>query len=327
MKGSLPAPRPLGDGIHLIPAPLPFRAPSWVNCYAVETGDGVTLIDCGCDWEPGHKAINTGLAEVGLGGARIDTLIVSHLHPDHVGMAGRVVAEHGARFVMHRRASRLVDRYNDTPGFIARNLDLARRHGVPRHEAAALAGEAERPDFMPVISPPDVVVDNGGRIDLGGGRYLEVLHTPGHDPSHICLRDSLTGVVFSGDHVLPRISPVIMFDEDFEDVLGDYLGSLHRLLGLPIGLTYPAHGGIVERGSARVEQILLHHERRLDQMRSRAQTAPLTAWAMVGAIFRPSLSPIEQRLALRETVAHLEHLRLAERIHHEDRDGIIWYRS
>ncbi|MGH8911712.1 MAG: MBL fold metallo-hydrolase, partial [Acidimicrobiia bacterium] len=103
--------------------------------------------------------------------------------------------------------------------------------------------------------------------------------------------------------------------------------SLLRLLEVPIGLTYPAHGGIIERGSGRVEQILLHHERRLGQMADRADHTPLTAWAMMGAVFRPHLTPIEQRLALRETVAHLEHLRLQSRVKSESRDGVTWYRS
>lgn len=327
MNGALPDPASLGEGIHLIPLPLPFRSPAWVNGYAIETPDGVTLVDCGCDWEPGRQALGAGLTRLGLGEAPIETLIVSHLHPDHVGMAGRVMVEHGARFIMHRRAARLVDRYNDTPGFVARNLTLAARHGVPPSEAAMLAGEVERPAYMPLIPSPDVVVDDGDAIDLGEGRHLEVLHTPGHEPSHICLRDSRSGVIFSGDHVLPRISPVIMFDEDFDDVLGDYLASLRRLLDVPIGLTYPAHGGIIERGGARVDQILLHHARRLDQMRQAALSVSLTAWSLVGTVFRPNLSPIDQRLALRETVAHLEHLRLAGRLDSEARDGVVWYRG
>ena len=326
MNGEPPPPTTLDHGIHLIPVPLPFRSPSWVNCYAIEAADGVALIDCGCDWEPGRAALSAGLAATGLAGAPIHTLIVSHLHPDHVGMANRVVAEYGARFVMHRRAARLVDRYNDSPGFISRNLDLAARHGVPEHHVRTLADVGPRPDFMPTIAAPDTVVDDGDRLELGGGRQLEVLHTPGHDPSHICLRDSLSGVIFSGDHVLPRISPVIMFDEEYDDVLGDYLTSLERLLTVPIGLTYPAHGTIIERGAARVEQIVLHHERRLAQMSSRAQTGAITAWTMMQAIFRPHLSPADQRLALRETVAHLEHLRLMERLAAQDRDGVIWYR-
>lgn len=326
MNGELPNPASLGHGIHLIPAPLPFRAPAWVNCYAIESDGGIALIDCGCDWEPGHSALLRGLEDVGLAGADIHTLIVSHLHPDHVGMAKRIVLENGSRFVMHQRAARLVDRYNDTPGLISRNLVLAARHGVPPHHARPLADVGPRPDYMPLIDPPDTVVDDGDRLDLGGGRYLEVLHTPGHEPSHVCLRDSLTGVVFSGDHVLPRISPVIMYDEDFPDVLGDYLASLERLLEIPIGITYPAHGTLIERGAARVEQILLHHERRLGQMQDRAEVGPLTAWSMMEAVFRPHLSTLEQRLALRETVSHLEHLRLSERLDTEDRDGVLWYR-
>lgn len=327
MNGRVPDPQSLGDGIHLIPAPLPFTTPAWVNCYAIESQGGIILIDCGCDWEPGRRALAEGLAAVGLAGAAIHTLVVSHLHPDHVGMASRVVAEHGSRFVMHERARRLVDRYNDTPGFIERNLLLAHEHGVPEGAARALADVGPRPDYMPIIGLPDVVVSDGDLIDLDKGRWLEVLHTPGHDPSHICLRDSLTDVVFSGDHVLPRISPVIMFDEDFQDVLGDYLASLQRLLTVPIGLTYPAHGGIIERGAARVEQILLHHERRLSDMADRAQANPHTAWAIMGSVFRPNLGPIEQRLALRETVAHLEHLRLRSQLQAEDRDGVTWYRG
>lgn len=323
---SLPEPAKLGHGIHLIPVPLPFESPPWVNCYAVESNGGIALIDCGADWETGRHALATGLAAVGLTGAAIHTLVVSHLHPDHVGMASRMVAEHGCRFIMHRRAATLVDRYNDTPGFIRRNRELSARHGVPASAADALAEAGPRPDFMPLIDPPDVVVDDGDRLDLGSGRALEVLHTPGHDPSHICLRDSHGGVVFSGDHVLPRITPVIMFDEDFDDVLGDYLSSLRRLQDLRIGLTYPAHGTIIEHGGERAGQIILHHQRRLRQMQDRAQHAPLTAWELMGAVFRPHLTPIQQRLALRETVSHLEHLRLRGRLAGEDRDGVLWYR-
>lgn len=325
MTTIVPEPRSLGDGIHLLPVPLPFESTPWVNCYALETPDGVVLIDCGCDWEPGRETLEKGLATVGLADPPITTLIVSHLHPDHVGMAGRMMAAHGCRFVMHRRADRRVDRYNDREGFVRRNLTLARRHGVPESEAERLAGSPVRPPYMPPIPRPDVVVDDGDRIPLGGDRYLEVLHTPGHEPSHICLRDSRTGVVFSGDHVLPRISPVIMFDEEYPDVLGDYLGSLRRLLDERIGVTYPAHGGLIDRGSARVEQLLLHHSRRLADMREHVKASSLTAWDLVGSIFRPNLEPDHQRLALLETIAHLEHLRLSDALDTEERDGVVRY--
>jgi glyoxylase-like metal-dependent hydrolase (beta-lactamase superfamily II) len=154
-----------------------------------------------------------------------------------------------------------------------------------------------------------------------------VLHTPGHEPAHICLLDPLSGAIFSGDHVLPRISPVIMYDEEFEDVLADYLESLRRLVGLAIGLTYPAHGVPFERGASRVEQLLVHHDRRLADMLERVRLSPTTAWQVMTALFRPNLSPVDQRLALRETVAHLEHLRLRDLIELEDREGVAVYRT
>ena len=152
---------------------LPFPSPAWVNCYAIEAEGGIVLIDCGCDWEPGRAALESGLAAVGLAGAEIHTLIVSHLHPDHVGMAGRVVEEHGCRFVMHRRAAARMDRYNDTVGFVERNRRIAEMHGAPAMPPPP-AGSNERPSFMPPLQPPDVTVEDGDRIDLGGGRHPEV---------------------------------------------------------------------------------------------------------------------------------------------------------
>jgi glyoxylase-like metal-dependent hydrolase (beta-lactamase superfamily II) len=180
---------------------------------------------------------------------------------------------------------------------------------------------------MPFIGPPDVVVGEGDRIDLGEGRFLEVLHTPGHEHSHICLVDSKTGILFSGDHILPRITPVIMWDQSDLDVLGLYLGSVQRLTGDKFGLTYPAHGSIVERGSQRAQQIVLHHERRLDGMLDVVRLGPTTAWNVMIESFRPHLNPQEQRLALRETVSHLEHLRLRAKVASFDDDARYYRRT
>lgn len=322
---TVPTPRSLGSGIHLIAAPLPFRAPPWVNAYVVEAGDGLLLIDCGADWDTGRTALAQGFADLGLDESAVHTLVVSHLHPDHVGMSARLVRELGCRFVMHARASKLVDRYNDTPGYARRVTEIARTHGVPDPVVAA-ATTTERPDWMPLIDPPDNVVDDGDEIDLGHGRSLAVVHTPGHEQSHICLQDSRTGVFFSGDHILPRISPVIMYDPEIPDALGDYMGSLSRLIEMRIGLTYPAHGALIERGDERARQLLLHHDRRLRDMAEMVADADTTAWEVMTRSFRPNLSPTDVRLAFLETVSHLEHLRLTDRIGAEDRDGRLVYR-
>jgi glyoxylase-like metal-dependent hydrolase (beta-lactamase superfamily II) len=323
---SAPPTLSLGKGIHLIPAPLPFKSPAWVNAYAIEANGGLLLIDCGADWEPGRAALSDGFRQLGLDEKAVHTLVVSHLHPDHVGMASRLVRELGCRFVMHERASKLVDRYNDTPGYVHRLRRIAQAHGVPESVIVETA-TPHRPDYMPLIDPPDHVVSDGDEIDLGQGRWLTVVHTPGHEPAHICLRDTRTGILFSGDHILPRISPVIMYDLDIGDPLGDYLASLRRLLALDIGLTYPAHGSLIDRGDERAHQILLHHERRLRDMAELVANRDASAWGVMTDSFRPNLTAVETRLAFLETVSHLEHLRLSGRIDLEERAGEVFYRA
>jgi glyoxylase-like metal-dependent hydrolase (beta-lactamase superfamily II) len=257
----------------------------------------------------------------------VHTLVVSHLHLDHVGMSARLVREWGCRFVMHERAAKLVDRYNDTPGYVDRLLRIGHTHGVPdRLLESATADLANRPDYMPLIDPPDHTVTDGERIEIGGGRWLEVVHTPGHEPAHICLLDSQTGILFSGDHILPRISPVIMWDEDLGDPLGDYMSSLRKLLALGIELTYPAHGTLVDQGDDRARQILLHHDRRLLDMARLVRERDSTAWEVMLESFRPNLTPLESRLAFLETVSHLEHLKMTGRLREEDRDGTIVFK-
>lgn len=323
---TLPSAESLGGGIHIIPVPLPFESPPWVNTYAIETPDGMVLIDCGADWEPGRIALREGLTELGLDETAVHTLIVSHLHPDHVGMSSRLVRELGCRFVMHERAAKLVERYNDTPGYVRRVSGIARTHGMPT-EVIRTALTIERADFMPLIDPPDHVVTDGSEIDLGGDRSLQVVHTPGHEPAHICLRDTRTGVFFSGDHVLPRISPVIMYDLDIGDPLGDYLQSLDRLVSMRIGLTYPAHGSIIDQGEERARQIILHHDRRLRDMADMVRQGQTSAWMVMTRSFRPNLGPVQARLAFLETVSHLEHLKIIGRIDTSEHDGNTVYHA
>lgn len=321
---NLPEPETLGHGIHLIPAPLPFKSPAWVNTYAIEANGGILLLDCGTDWEPGREAIRSGFAALGLDEGSVHTLVVSHLHLDHVGMSARLIRELGCRFVMHERAAKLVDRYNDMPGYADRIVRIGHTHGVPPRLLELVSTDlGRRPDYMPLIDPPDHTVADGERIDIGGGRWLEVIHTPGHEPAHICLRDSRSGVLFSGDHILPRISPVIMWDEEMDDPLGSYLASLGRLLEMGIGVTYPAHGTLIDQGDERARQILLHHDRRLLDMAGLVKAEDSTAWSVMVKSFRPNLSPIEARLAFLETVSHLEHLRVTGRIRAHQREGMV----
>jgi glyoxylase-like metal-dependent hydrolase (beta-lactamase superfamily II) len=228
------------------------------------------------------------------------------------------------RLVMHERSTGLVDRYNDTAGFVQRTQLLASRHGVPPHAYDAFIDVGPRPRWMPTIGQADHIVAEGDSIPVGNDRHLEVIFTPGHEASHICLRDSRTGHLFAGDHILPRITPLVAYDEMFPDVLGEFLDSLRKIEKLGARVTYPAHGATVEHGSARAEQILLHHQRRLASMREVIRPLGTTAWEVMEKVFRPNLSPLDQRMALRETIAHLEHLVIEGRLRNQGGEGILY---
>lgn len=315
----------IGDGIHEVTLPLPFTMPRSINCYFIEGTDGLTLIDVGVADDRTIDALLEAAERLGGGRDALRRVIGTHLHPDHMGSASVICARSGATFVMHESTAQHVPGYNDWN--IHRHLiaDLAEANGADPDSLAILRGDNARPDWAGTAVDPDRPVGDLDRLELGDGRYLEVLHTPGHHPTHIALRDSRTGRLFSGDHVLPRITPFIPFSEE-EDNLGHYLDSIERVELLDPGITLPAHGGTIEQGRARARQIALHHERRFGAMLQEVRTAPKTAWEVMAAVFRPDLSPQDKYLAFQETMAHLEHLVRAKRVRRFEEDGVWYYR-
>ena len=315
----------LGNGVGQIRLPLPFPGLKWTNAYVIEGDAGLTLIDCGIDDEPTRNALEKGMAELGHSLENVSTLICTHMHPDHMGLAYKLVAEGSMDFVMYETAHTVIERYNDWT-ISRRNLaSLAADHGAPAEWVARTAGAEKRPAWAGTAIPYNKPVAHGGEIRVDEDRVLTAVHTPGHENSHICLVDSRTGVLFSGDHVLPRITPVIMYEEDDADPLGTYLDSLRLIEEMDVGLTYPAHIDVLERGSLRARQIILHHERRLGAMIQEVKMRPKTAWELVGDIFRPNLNPLEERLALSETLAHIEYLRLRGELTRTMEQGVWHY--
>lgn len=301
----------LGNDIARIPLPIPFKGLDWINAYAIKGADGITLIDCGIGTTEGHEALTNGFKDIGWDISSVHTLVVSHLHPDHVGLAPRIIEELGCNFVMHDQAKRAIKLYNDVDAWGRTFADLSRSSGAPKDFVDFFLHEEQTPDWFNIIDQPTQFVSEGDSIRIDDGRSIDVLYTPGHEIAHICLKDSATGILFSGDHILPRITPFVGYlSEDHDpNPLKKFVDSLARIRDDGFGLTYPAHGDIVERGSARADQIFLHHERRLNETLDEI-TTPRSGWTVMGELFRRNLDIFSKRLALRETVSHLEYLRL-----------------
>lgn len=314
----------LGNGVHQIAVALPFATPPQVNCYVIEGSNGLTLIDAGVDDHTGRSALEAAIRLIGGHIESLSTIVGTHLHVDHIAGAGHLRRLTDAAVVMHSSTAAHLDDYNDWDigrRFVA---DLAERNGATVDEVAELRQAWPRPEWAAIASAPDRVVDDLDTIDLGGGRHLEVLHTPGHHPTHICLRDSLTGRLFSGDHVLGRITPFVPYAED-RDRLGNYLESLERIESLDAGLTYPAHGNLIDHGQARTRQIMLHHARRIGAMLEQTRNGSTTAWEIMRLTFRPDMDAFMVFLAFQETMAHLEHMTRIGRVQRTLIDGVWRY--
>src|SRR5258705_3194246 len=176
--------------------------------------------------------------------------------------------------------------------------------------------------FIPVISQP---VEHGDVLTLGGREWF-VTHTPGHTGDHICLHDPESGVLLSGDHVLPTITPHIGGISSSPDPLATFFYSLDRVAEIQgISQVFPAHGHPFDDLAARTRAIKRHHAERLERVReiSREFGVPETVQAFSRQLFRPRSWGA---MAESETYAHLEHLRMAGQADRPaEPDGTVLY--
>lgn len=303
---------------------MPFEL-RHVNVYLLRDGDGYTLIDTGLRTDESRTAFEAGLEANRINIKQIRRILITHIHPDHFGLAGELRERSGARLVIHRLEVALMEpryaRAEDLVEEVGRWLEI---NGVPAEarEFLQTASMAAR-EFVSVVSP-DVLLEGAERFPVDG-QDLVAVWTPGHSPGHCVFYWPARRLLFSGDHLLLKISPNIgLHPQSSADPLDDYLASLRRVEALPIDEVLPAHGPSFGDHRARVGQILQHHEERLAAL-LRLATTPQTGWELAAGLF-PGITArnvFHQRLALQETLAHCQALgqagRLTKRIDADDR--------
>jgi glyoxylase-like metal-dependent hydrolase (beta-lactamase superfamily II) len=288
----------LEEGIRRITFPLPF-ALDHVHCYLLETSGGVTLVDTGLgtrDPEARWRPILDALDEP------LERIVVTHMHPDHVGGAGDIARLAGAPVTQGREDFRqCLDAWG--PG---RSPDRLAAHwvanGMPPAEVETVVAETTRlAEAIHWAEAPELV-DAGDEID---GWSVEVLR--GHADGHIVLvRD---GVLIAGDTILSGITPAIgLYPKARPDPLGDYLATLDRIEELAPRVAYAGHKDVIDDPAGRAREIRAHHEERLESTLAALDRSPRTAYDVSLVLFSQTLSPVERRFAVAESLAHLERL-------------------
>lgn len=312
---SIPPVEQVLPGLWSIPVPMPISPLRYAFAYALELdGGGIMLVDAGWDAPEALAGLETGLAEAGATLADVRGVAVTHIHPDHYGLAGRVREVSGAWLALHSADAGLIaTRYGDVDELLAQVAAWLRGAGAPEEEVEPLTRASMEIREFVAVAPPTLLLGDGDPVHAPGWDIVAI-HTPGHSPGHVCFHERRTGVVFTGDHVLPNITPNIsLHPQSGSDPLGAYLTSLERLRGLGAVPALPGHERRFDDLEARVRELLDHHEHQLGQVLELVAAGAGTTWD-VAERFPWSrswnrITGFMRRAAIGETHAHLEVLR------------------
>ncbi len=295
-------------------APRVTKGLPYVLPYMVKSGGDTMLIDCGWNTDDAYGALEEGMKEHGSHPTEIKDLFITHVHPDHYGMSGRLKRLCDCQVILHEEDAKvIVSRYLSPKSLTEDMGKFMQLNGVPALDSPQMSqgsmGMLDR--VSPVPADREL---KGGEILHVGEFYFEVIWTPGHSPGHICLYEPNYKVLFTGDHVLPTITPnVSIHTQTHGSPLGDYMRSLEKLEKLDVKYILPAHEFEITDLPKRLREIEVHHVERLEEMRKCVDSGGSTAWDVAGRVkwatgMLTDFEPFMQRAAVGETLAHLEYL-------------------
>lgn len=323
----------MAPGVYRIPLPLPNDGLRAVNVYAVTDETGLVMIDSGWALDEAREQLRAALKGIGADLGDISQFLVTHVHRDHYTQAVALRREFGTKIALgeHEEYSLQVtmDPSREPMNTQLRLMLASGATPVVRLlKGISKDGKAERS----IWDLPDEWLTPGRRTVLSS-RELDIVPTPGHTAGHVIFDDGAAGLMFTGDHVLPHITPSIGFQPGASELpLRDFLDSLHLVRGMPDRRMLPAHGQVSPSVHARVDELLAHHD---DRLAKSAETIVAGATTAYEAALRlgwtrrmrklAELDPFNQMLAVSETKAHLDLLTYQGRLKMSEVDGVRHY--
>ncbi len=317
----------LVPGVEWLCMPLPF-ALNHINLWLLADGDGYAAVDTGFAQDPIKDAWKSALTE-----RLLTRVIVTHCHPDHLGLAAWLEQETGAGLWIaqgeYLAAHMMVEQ---VAGYrISAMVEFFRRHGL---DAARMDGLVQRGNGykrgVPEIPATYRRLFPDQRLRIGDHEWRTIVGH-GHAPEHMSLYCAELGVLISGDMLLPRISTNIsvMASTPLADPLGLFLASIDEYLALPADtLVLPSHGRPFRGLHARVEQLHAHHAQRCALLLDACRGTPKSAAELIPVLFdREIPDPHQTMFAMGESIAHLNYLEHAGKLQRIEEAGLIRFVS
>lgn len=306
----------VAPGVHRVPLPLPNDGLKAVNVYVLTGDDTIVLVDSGWSIPEARDLLLGALTTLGASPADIARFLITHVHRDHYTQAVALRREFGTTVMLGADERGTLD-VTMNPARLPLQQQLRALRLMGARALADMLEEhmraAERPSHLSDWELPDEWL-RAGTLAIETGRTVEVVETPGHTRGHVVFHDLDAALLFAGDHVLPTITPSIGFEPVLSpNPLGDFLGSLALVRSRPDARLLPAHGPVTDSVHARVDELVAHHGRRLDETLAAVAAGATTAYDVAGQLkwtrrerTLDELDPFNQMLAIAETAAHLQ---------------------
>jgi glyoxylase-like metal-dependent hydrolase (beta-lactamase superfamily II) len=313
--------REVAPGIYMLELPLPFSL-GIVNVYLVRLEAGWLLIDTGMQTDACFDALERALEGLGVGWRDIRRILLTHIHPDHIGLATKLIALTGAPLDLHKADHELLVHVTDTDLHRDWQREILTTAGVsPEMRELVHSAMFDIQQSFERITPDRLL--SGGETIAAADGVLEVIWTPGHSPGHVCLYDRERRLLISGDHILQHISPNIGWQPE-HDALGEFLSSLDRIAALDVDLILPAHGAPFSGHREWVLKTQEHHAERCTRIAELLDGGATTAHQIAERLWNRHLSPFHFRFAIFEVLAHLEYLE-RRGVLRADRSGPVYH--